>query len=286
MRLKRALTVLAAAAALFCVSDASGQKIRLRAENPSDHIIGMVSYNTHHSAGLDKKVDYERIGRVIAEMQPDVAGLQEIDSCWIRSGRVNSAERIAKAAGMDYWIFGYAIDFDGGKYGNAIISKEKPLRYVNVPLPGKEEERTMLVAEYDKYFFCVTHLSLTDESRMESIGIINRKLDEITGKSGKLVFLCGDLNATPHSATITALTRTFGMLTGTAKTFPADNPDRTLDYILVYRNKAGKRLLKNFEKEKCGLASWVQNEKVASDHRPISAVVINGTSFIQEEIEQ
>lgn len=284
MKIRNIKHLLCVSAIMLFASQAFAQKIVMKAENPSDHIISIVSYNTHHSAGLDKKVDYERIGKVIAEMQPDVAGLQEIDSCWIRSGRVNSVERIAKAAGMEYWLFGPAIDFDGGRYGNAIISREKPLSYINIPLPGAEEKRAMLVAEFKDYFFCVTHLSLTEESRAEAIAIISEKLMETAGKSKKPLFLCGDFNDTPRSSTIGLFTGSFEFLSGLGKTFPANEPDRTLDYIMILKNKPGQKILKNFVKGKYGLASWVQPESVASDHRPISAVIIKGQSFVESEL--
>ncbi len=271
-------------AMIFSVSDAMGQRIVVKAENPEDHIIGIVSYNTHHSEGLDKKVDYKRIGRVISEMQPDVVGLQEVDSCIRRSGGVYSAKVIAEAAGMSHCIFGPAMSFDGGKYGNAILSKEKPVSYVNIPLPGEEEARAILVAEFEKYFFCVTHLSLRESSRSESVRIISAKLDEIAGKSGKPVYICGDFNAVPRSSTIGLFTESFEVLSSMAKSFPADVPDRTLDYVMIFKNKPGKKILKNFVREKYGLASWVQPESVASDHRPVAVVIIKGRSFVESEL--
>lgn len=284
MKIRYIAQIIGIFAMSFSFSGAKGQKIVVKAENPEDHIISMVSYNTHHSEGLDKRVDYERIGRVISEMQPDVVGLQEVDSCIRRSGGVYSAEVIAKAAGMGYCIFGPAISFDGGKYGNAILSKEKPLSYINIPLPGEEEARAVLVAEFEKYFFCVTHLSLRESSRNESVGIISAKLNEIAGKSAKPVYICGDFNAVPRSSTIGLFTESFEVLSGMAKSFPADVPDRTLDYIMIFKNRPGRKILKNFVKEKYGLASWVQPEAVASDHRPVSVVIIKGRSFVEEEL--
>ena len=40
----------------------------------------VVSYNIHRCVGLDGRNDPERIARIIEEMEPDVIGLQEVES--------------------------------------------------------------------------------------------------------------------------------------------------------------------------------------------------------------
>src|SRR5688572_7489364 len=39
----------------------------------------VLSYNIHHGAGTDGKLDLERIGRIIRDQQPDLVALQEVD---------------------------------------------------------------------------------------------------------------------------------------------------------------------------------------------------------------
>lgn len=68
-----------------------------------------------------------------------------------------------------------AIDFDGGKYGVGMLSKEKPVSYRYIALPGREEERVLLWVEFERYIFCCTHLSLTPEDRMLSLPILRRE---------------------------------------------------------------------------------------------------------------
>ena len=48
---------------------------------------------------------------------------------------------------------------------------------------------------------------------------------------------------------------------------------------MIYKGGKGKKLLKDLEKGKIGVASWVQPESVASDHRPIFAVFFKGEDF-------
>ena len=135
-----------------------------------------------------------------------------------------------------------------------ILSKRKPLRSYNLPLPGKEELRTLLVCEFDAFVFCCTHFSLTAESRAASIEIINREQT----KFSKPVFLAGDINDKPDSAVLQALGKSWNRISSLQPTFPADQPDRTIDYIFVARST-----------EVQSLEPHVVDEPVASDHRPI-----------------
>ncbi|MDD4416316.1 MAG: hypothetical protein PHI70_05985 [Proteiniphilum sp.] len=48
-----------------------------------------MSYNIHHGRGMDDAVDIERIGNVINEVNPEVVGLQEVDSVVNRSGNID-----------------------------------------------------------------------------------------------------------------------------------------------------------------------------------------------------
>ena len=154
-----------------------------------------------------------------------------------------------------------AIKFDGGKYGIGILSKEKPLAVQGYPLPGREEERALLVAEFRDYMFACTHLSLTEEDRMASLEIIGKK----AAASEKPFYLAGDLNDTPGSRFMEGLQRDFRILNDVkAQTFPAPLPDRTLDYIAVWKGTAPKLDV---------VSSEVVDEPLASDHRPVTVVL-------------
>jgi len=37
----------------------------------------ILSYNIHHGAGIDKKLDLQRIAKIISEVKPDIVALQE-----------------------------------------------------------------------------------------------------------------------------------------------------------------------------------------------------------------
>lgn len=218
--------------------------------------VTILSYNVHNCIGLDKVRDYERIARVINEAAPDVVAVQELDSATERNGGVYALAELEKLTGMN-GIFASAISFQGGSYGIGLLSKEQPLKYKIVPMPGREEERALIVAEFKDYVFCATHQSLTPDDQLASVALIEKELAGID----KPVFLAGDMNSTPSSQPQQLLARTFVSLNDTAAfTFPADLPDRCIDYI--YADRQRMECVEVKERR-------VLNEPQASDHRPV-----------------
>lgn len=216
----------------------------------------LMSYNIHHGEGMDGKIDIERIGKLIIDINPEVVGLQEVDSVVVRSGNIDILQLLSEQTGM-YATFGYSILHDGGKYGNGVLTREKPIAVKKIALPGAKEARTALIVELDKYIVVNTHLSLTNEERLESVKIITDAV-EIYDKP---VFLMGDLNATPDSEPITFLQDKWQILSNPKQpTSPSVNPRSTIDYILGYTAK-GETYAK--------YRAHVIDEQVASDHRPL-----------------
>jgi endonuclease/exonuclease/phosphatase family metal-dependent hydrolase len=83
--------------------------------------ITVASYNIHRGVGLDRRRDLDRIGRVIAEMRPDVVALQEV----IREdGRpaADQAAYLAGVLGMDL-VMGETRPYGDGTYGNAVLTR-------------------------------------------------------------------------------------------------------------------------------------------------------------------
>lgn len=60
----------------------------------------IMSYNIHHGRGMDDKMDIERIGKLIIELQPEVMGLQEVDSMVNRSGNIDIMQQLSAQTGM------------------------------------------------------------------------------------------------------------------------------------------------------------------------------------------
>ena len=216
----------------------------------------LMSYNIHHGEGMDGKIDIERIGKLIIDINPEVVGLQEVDSVVVRSGNIDIMQLLSEQTGM-YATFGYSILHDGGKYGNGVLTREKPVAVRKIALPGAREARSALIVELDKYVVINTHLSLTNEERLQSVKIIT----DAVRTYDKPVLLMGDLNATPDSAPIEFLKKEWQILSDTSKhTSPSVNPRSTIDYILGYKAK-GETYAR--------YRAQVIDEQVASDHRPL-----------------
>jgi len=85
--------------------------------------ITIASYNIHRGVGLDRRRDLDRIGVVIAEMNPDIIGLQEV----IREdGNVmptaDQAAYLASKLGMEL-VMGETRSYGAGIYGNAVLTR-------------------------------------------------------------------------------------------------------------------------------------------------------------------
>ena len=207
--------------------------------------------------GMDNVTDFDRIASVINEMNADAIAIQELDSATIRSGGIVVLDELAKRTNM-YASFNGSIEFQGGEYGNGILTKEKPLRKDAIALPGREEKRSLIIVELKDFVLCGTHMSLNEEDRQSSVELIQ----EYTNKYGsKPVFLVGDLNASPDSNEIITLSKNWTMLNDPSQpTFPSDNPEVTIDYLFLKRNKEFEHTL---------ISAEVFNEPMASDHRPL-----------------
>ncbi len=217
----------------------------------------LMSFNIRHGAGMDDKIDIERIGNVILDVNPDVVGLQEVDSIVSRSGNIDIIKMLAEQTGM-HATFGYSILHDGGKYGNGVLSKEKPIKTRKISLPGVREARTALIIELERYVVVNTHLSLINEERLESMKIITDAIKDYN----KPVFLMGDLNAEPKDEPIKWLEKSDWQILSNpnASTFPSTDPKVTIDYVLGYKGKG-----ETYGK----FRAQVINNNIASDHRPI-----------------
>ena len=214
-----------------------------------ENTIRVMSYNIQNGLGMDNKVDYQRIADVITGIAPDVVALQELDSVTNRRGGVDVLSRLAALCAM-YPVYGASIPYDGGKYGIGVLSKQKPLLWKRIPLLGREEARSLLMVEFKDFVLCNTHFSLNEEDRLASVDIINRAVKDFD----KAVILAGDINAKPESPVLEAFQQNWITLSNPRQfTFPSDEPDRTIDYILGYTPKTTHTL---FCKPACLLSLW------------------------------
>jgi endonuclease/exonuclease/phosphatase family metal-dependent hydrolase len=251
-----------------------------RAELPEE--IRVVTYNIHHGEGTDRKFDLKRIAKVLLAAEPDIIALQEVDQGTRRAGGVDQPAELARLTGMQV-VFGRNIDYDGGGYGTAVLTrlsvrshKKVKLKSFYAPTAENPEQRGVQVVEVGEkpgpsLLFLCTHLDYRppDEERMASAKTIN---ELIARHNDAPAILAGDLNAMPLSAPIEEFRKAWkvaGMQaeakSSSAKpllTFPADKPDRWIDYVMC-------RPANRWEV----VDVRVLNEPVASDHCPLLAVL-------------
>ena len=242
------------------------------AELPSE--IRVVTYNIHHGEGTDRKFDLQRIVKRVMAEKPDVIALQEVDQKTRRASGVDQPAEFARLTGMQV-VFGRNIDYDGGGYGTAVLtrlpvqsSESIKLKSYYPPTAENPEQRGVQVLELGEngkteLLFLCTHLDYRppDVERMNSAITIN----ELIKKRGDTpALIVGDFNATPDSRPIHEFEKEWKIAGDHASifTFPSDTPNRRIDYVM-YRpthkwNVNEVRVL---------------DESVASDHRPVLAVL-------------
>lgn len=209
----------AAWAAMACLGAASAAGPGLR----------LMTYNVHNGVGLDGRRDHDRTGNVIAAARPDFVAVQEVDSLTLRSGQTYVLGDIARQAEM-IPIFAPAIPLDGGGlYGIGLLVGHLPDSTSRIPLPGCEEERMLLIADYPDYAIACTHLSLTPADALESAAIICR---EARARAPRPMVVMGDLNSLPLSQVVDSLRAVFEIVSAPdLPTFPADTPRQCIDYL-------------------------------------------------------
>lgn len=232
----------------------------------------VMAYNVHHCnppSRTDGFIDMPAIARVINDADPDLVALQEIDVHTERSGKeINQAQELGRLTGMHHY-FAKAIDYQGGEYGVAVLSKYPILEAVAYPLPlpsGVTGEPRVVaavkveIAKGTSIWFASTHLDLKEDTRVfQSERIIER-----FSSLNEPFILAGDFNAVPTSRVISLLDGNFTRtcLDDCEPTSPNINPRRTIDYIMYTQPRRVRTLRME-----------VIQETYASDHLPIAAVL-------------
>lgn len=234
--------------------------------------LSVLCYNIHHCNPPSKPdlIDIEAIAKVIRQQNPDLVALQEVDVNTSRSGTsLNQAEELGRLTGMNAY-FGKAIDYGGGEYGVAILSKYPLSDIKNRPLPSAAgtngEPRTLLSATVSlprnkQIIFASTHLDAQRNDANRQLQI--KKILELVKQETLPVIIAGDFNAVPESDVIKQMDNYFTRtcLTGCPFTIPVINPNKTIDYIAYAPQNAFSVV-----------AHEVINEQYASDHLPVKAI--------------
>lgn len=240
------------------ITTEDNQNLRLR----------ILSYNIHHAEGVDGKLDIPRIAQVILSVNPDLVALQEVDKNTVRTGKVNQGIELSRLTKMNS-VFGSNITFQGGQYGNAILSKFPIIKNKNFLLPNVDsgEQRGLLqsqiqISNKENILFFSTHLDhrRSDTERLASAKAINQIIS-LDNKSPAI--LAGDFNDVPDSPTLKELGKVWLRTNKKIlRTIPASKPSRQIDYIFVQPKERWKII-----------ESQILDEDIASDHRAIFSII-------------
>jgi endonuclease/exonuclease/phosphatase family metal-dependent hydrolase len=229
--------------------------------------VRVASYNIRHGRGMDNRVALERTAGVLRSLEADIVGIQEVDRNVERSGRVDEPALLGNLLGMQH-AFGAFMDYQGGRYGLAILSRYPIASSREIVLPTGEEPRVALAARIvlpggDTITAVNVHFDWVenDAVRVRQARVLTAVLDTLSDPW----LLLGDFNDDPDSRTL----RLFeGMVHPAPKpadssfTFPSGTPVKEIDYIFAQRS----------ERWRSGTVHVVV-DSVASDHRPVRTTI-------------
>lgn len=202
--------------------------------------IRVLTYNILHGATMEGDFDLDKIASVIRNVNPDLVALQEVDFKTNRAKKYDLATELGQRTQMAP-LFGKAMNYDGGGYGEGVLTKMPIIASRNIPLPhspGNEPraalEVTVELESGDTISFIGTHLEHQQNSNDRILQV--QKINEVFLNNKYPTILAGDLNDTPESEAISILKNYWTDAAGEnpEPTYSAQNPQKTIDYILYH----------------------------------------------------
>lgn len=226
----------------------------------------------------------QNIANAIKTLDADIIALSEVDKNTQRSGKVDQLAELKKLTGM-YGVFGKAIDFEGGEYGIAILSRYPISKEQTLPLPSpKVEQSVILAAEIQKpgfdspIIFIANHMDWHEDPAVRmmqlhaiddfAVGNTESKFPHI---ESSIKILAGDFNDVPGSTVMNGFQRYWNNALPESidsRSWPAINPAMDLDHILTFKGQrwqTKKIYLPVDQQPQLKTIDWPQ----VSDHLPL-----------------
>lgn len=225
--------------------------------------VRIVTYNIAHGRGLSPiqgmttrrriRATLLKIARLLAELQPDIVALQEIDENSRWAGNFDHLEFLREFGGFEHAVFGINNRRAGLlnlSYGNAILSRHPIAEWENIAF-GRSQvgEKGFLFAEIEvgPHRLPVANMHLHYRSRLHRFAQVDRFLAYLRDKQRDRrqhwalpPIVCGDFNNTQHAsdATATLLSNLhdyddYSLHPREGRTFPSPLPGRTLDFVFL-----------------------------------------------------
>lgn len=198
----------------------------------------VMTYNIH--AGHDALL--AEIANLINDFKPDFVALEEVDHITQRknsphqNGRNFTAE-LANATGM-MGLYGKTIEFGGGLYGIAMLTRHPYVKVDKLMLPNPDptkEPRALLEAlvelpDGDTVMLATTHLEAFSKECRKSQGEF---LNSHFAGCRYPVVIGGDFNADPTEPVMATMLEQWQNVSGKENTFSATKPHIKIDYLLA-----------------------------------------------------
>lgn len=253
----------------FCLAGIGQERDLSSRSAESAKTFRVMTYNIHHGEGVDGRIDLGRIADVIKKAGADLVALQEVDKGVERTARRDFPAELAALTGMTC-VFSNNYHYQGGEYGNAILSRFPVVTWTNTHLQmiRKGEQRGILQTTVSvlgkQVVFMATHIDYRreDDERIMNVAEFKRIAKQY---SGLPVIICGDFNDTPGSRTYSNMAEEFVDVwtkagDGPGYTITSTNPTKRIDYIWLRKE----------QQSIAPLRAWVI-KTLASDHLPLVA---------------
>ena len=226
----------------------------------------------------------QNIANAIKTLDADIIALSEVDKNTQRSGKVDQLAELKKLTGM-YGVFGKAIDFEGGEYGIAILSRYPISKEQTLPLPSpKVEQSVILAAEIQKpgfdspIVFIANHMDWHEDPAVRmmqlhaiddfAVGNAESKFPHI---ESSVKILAGDFNDVPGSIVMNGFQRYWNNPlpeSTDGRSWPAINPAVGLDHILTFKGQRWRMTKVYLPVDQQPLLKTINWSQV-SDHLPL-----------------
>lgn len=228
----------------------------------------LMTYNIQSGRDAYKTLDLSKCEGTIKEFDPDILALNEVRMKTLDVGDTEQARALAENLHM-HFFFAKAIDYNGGEYGIALLSKFPIKNAQAIPVPplplekraARYEDRVLLKAELDvngkTVFVFVSHFGLSNAERESATALFEKEIVKIDDPA---IFM-GDLNMRPDDALISKIKTHITDLSEneTFMTHHTLTLEDRIDYIFASRHFTCNRIFSPYS--------------TASDHLPIVADV-------------
>lgn len=228
----------------------------------------LMTYNIQSGRDTFGVLDLTKCEETIRKYNPDILALNEVRMKTKDVGGAEQARVLAENLSM-HFFFAKAIDYNGGEYGIALLSKFPIVSAKGIPVPQlpaekrekRYEDRVLLKAELDadgkRIFAFVSHFGLSNAERENAAALFEEEIGKIKDPA---IFM-GDLNMTPSDKLIGRIKNHLTDLSENERfmTHHTLFAEDRIDYIFTSNHFACERVFCPYS--------------LASDHLPIVADV-------------